>query len=524
MESTLELRHLNPNVFYSEKELTELVGVEELDVMREDPLVQRLFSHEEGFHGATVLNLYLREDLRRRPGEDSRYVSARWLAQDAGLKLKELLSRQHDGEPVCESDVEFIGEDDKTYYDFGVPVENLHLLFPGLFDENPTTLDEPKKDRFGEEERRVLSVSLTNQNPGEFLDEREKFIRATIGSYDLTPERRGFLIDYFNKKVERGRFGSFEAIYRHITTNMDRWSIWPISARSMLSLDNLLVAHDHDSSSFVDFLEVEDNPLDKLIEEEERLETVDALGIILDRLRGPEHDVLRRLVEVASSGLNLDEQSVGESAEQIIERVRQVANLLYVNNRLVIPRKNIFVIENNGQLDIRVGNLDGEVVRRVYEAHGLDMSYWDAGIYAGVGHMTVRDLWKKAGLESVHRRDDGKRGRRPVEPEKLAKIYEAHENGLGCNRAARFAGVSKPTVLKYWHLAGLEVGPSYGGIFGRQTGLKDEQIAEIVDAHESCGGIVAEANRRLPYSHLSIKKYWDEHGLVQPRAHKNKEK
>lgn len=36
------------------------------------------------------------------------------------------------------------------------------------------------------------------------------------------------------------------------------------------------------------------------------------------------------------------------------------------------------------------------------------------------------------------------------------KIYEAHELGMSTNKAAEYAGVSQPTVPRYWNKKGLE--------------------------------------------------------------------
>ena len=51
------------------------------------------------------------------------------------------------------------------------------------------------------------------------------------------------------------------------------------------------------------------------------------------------------------------------------------------------------------------------------------------------------------------------------------------------------------------------------GVRRKTSNLSPEQIAEILAAHPIYGGNVSRATKKLPFSHLSIRKYWVKAGL-----------
>ena len=110
----------------------------------------------------------------------------------------------------------------------------------------------------------------------------------------------------------------------------------------------------------------------------------------------------------------------------------------------------------------------------------------------------------------------------PISDEQKRKIYEAHKMGIGSYRAAKYTGVSHYTVLKYWHLAELEVREKFPSHSAQNPGskLKPEQIAEINAANSIYKGNVSKAAKNLPYSPISIRNYWDEAGLPRMRRGK----
>ena len=102
-----------------------------------------------------------------------------------------------------------------------------------------------------------------------------------------------------------------------------------------------------------------------------------------------------------------------------------------------------------------------------------------------------------------------KRPSQRLTPETIAKIVAAHTTYEGnATKAARAVGVSLASVQKYWPNAGLRVNTA-----AESLGLRQEHIAEILDAHFTYHGNAAEAARHLPYSSDTIRSYWRKNGF-----------
>src|SRR3989344_580286 len=344
------------------------------------------------------------------------------------------------------------------------------------------------------------------------------FVRAIMDGYSFTPERKDKLAKQFTTKVEGKGITDLNEVYAYVTNTLD-WRIVPGRLRYAKSLD-ARVGHDDENGTLQLFFGEEDMSLDRLISTADSITPAEALDHLSRDLDEVEYSVLRKLVEVGSFGKEINPMRLGESVPQIKQRLKQLTRVFYANNRIVVPRKHIKIVEaGNGKLDITVGQTDGDIVAQIYEAYASGRSPWKVGDEVGVSHIYVRGLWRAAGLEAATRREDGIKGRKPIDEEKQAKIFESYFAGMGSSRAAKYAGVSRQTVLDYWHREGLEVGEDYsnrkrpGAI---ANNLKPEQIKEIVESFHRFRGNVSEAARNLPYCHLTIKKYWTTHRLRTP--------
>ena len=338
------------------------------------------------------------------------------------------------------------------------------------------------------------------------------FVRAIMEGYSFTPERKEKLARQFTKKVEIKGIADLNEVYAYVTNTLD-WQSVPGRLRYAKSLD---VAVNRDSEDTLQmFFGEEDMSLDRLLNTSDAITPQEALDHLSGELDEVEYSVLRKLVEVGSFGKEINPLRLGDSVAQIKNRLKQVTRVFYTNNRIVVPRKNIEIVEaGNGKLDITIGNLDGETVAKVYEAHSSGRSPYSVGDEIGVSNNTVRTLWRAAGLESATRKEDGTKGFRSIDEEKQSKIYAAYFAGIGLYQTANKVGVSIETVLRYWRKEGLvdEKRPSPKRGYPTHS-LKPDQVREIINSFERFGGNVSEAARNLPYCHTTIRNYWEAHGL-----------
>ncbi len=400
------------------------------------------------------------------------------------------------------------------------------------------------------------------------------------------------------------------------------------------SLDRIVIKNERGKPIYLrDFIGRKDPSLERLLteqpEEAKSIPLNKALELVKSEIADSDYVFLKELSRGANGNLLLpsDREQILQSIGKIKERAGWVAQAFYDEKEgLVIPGK-IRVLSSN-PLEILIGRLNQETVAKVYEAHGKDMSYsaaaeyagvsphtvktlWDkrglvskhnklegkpmkrvddekrrkifeahrlglsyhkAGEYAGVSHMAVRDYWHKAGLKAHGAREDGGRGRRPIDQEKVDLIVRCHAEGKGSYETARLAGVTPQTVIRYWYKADIKItsgknklsrkeintivrlhnrGESVRSIrratgiskttvqkyvnliddsTGRidslaytvkpnpRSGYKPNQIAEILEAHRLFDGNIAEAARNLPYNYISIREHWIKNGL-RPLRH-----
>mgnify|MGYP001581239266 CR=1 FL=1 len=101
--------------------------------------------------------------------------------------------------------------------------------------------------------------------------------------------------------------------------------------------------------------------------------------------------------------------------------------------------------------------LTQQKINKIYKAHEKGMSTPKAAEYIGVSQRTIVNYWNKKGLE-VHFEVG-----RPISQQQETKVYKAHEKGMSILKAAEYAKVSQPTVIKYWNKKGLEAHFEVGG-------------------------------------------------------------
>lgn len=137
---------------------------------------------------------------------------------------------------------------------------------------------------------------------------------------------------------------------------------------------------------------------------------------------------------------------------------------------------------------------------KILHAHELRLSLRKAELYTGANHKTISDSWKKAGLKPHYNFSH-----LGLPKETIDKILEAHELEMTHIEAAKYSGVSVPSVSKYWRKAGLS--PQSSGVV-----LPQETIERILKAHEKKMSL-RDAAKYSGTNQTTVIKYWRKAGL-----------
>jgi DNA invertase Pin-like site-specific DNA recombinase len=456
-----------------------------------------------------------------------------------------------------------------------------------------------------------------------------EFIRETLKGFDYSELEQERLANELFSEVDRKDITGWEEVYEFVTEKLDRLKLrsqelYATSGRR--GLDVPIESKRGRTYTRGDIIGVKDHSLDKLLgnsePEKESVSLKEAVALVKDKLSPQEAGFLTDLSEHIGHEIyfpgNPDE--IASSLHRIQENTSWIARAFYDEKEgLIIPGK--LRVLRSDPLELRVGRLDQETVAHIYEAHKQDlsyhatakeagvsdttvkrlwamrgltsrhnkfcktervdankrkkifeahekrMSYHKAGEYAGVSYMTIRDYWKKAGLEAHGAREDKGKGRKPLSRNKIDFLLRCHSEGKGSWETARLAGISTTTVIRYWKSEGIPITPAKTKLspeeineivklyndgqsqahISRQTGIstgtvkkytdlinpitgnikkeafeqrpntrcayKPHQVKEILRAHRLYDGNIAEAARNLPYNYISIREHWLKNGL-----------
>ena len=101
---------------------------------------------------------------------------------------------------------------------------------------------------------------------------------------------------------------------------------------------------------------------------------------------------------------------------------------------------------------------------------------------------------------------------RGLPQQQINEIIDAHETyGGNALETSRQIPYSFSAILKYWREAGLEIA-GIGWTPGKPR-LTQQQIDDIIQAHETYQGDLHEASKHLPNLKKTIKNYWEKSGL-----------
>ncbi len=177
--------------------------------------------------------------------------------------------------------------------------------------------------------------------------------------------------------------------------------------------------------------------------------------------------------------------------------------------------------------------VDSKTLQKILDAHELKMTILEASFYAKTSTSTIRIYWNKHGLKSCYGRNsdeiidydtprptvvsfevsESEIEKYSIENEEQIKMLEAHKLDMTIRSAAKYAGTTTYTIMKYWNK--WELNPNNTG-----AKIKEKTLEKILDAHNKDMSIRAAAD----YSNVdtsTVTKYWKMHNL-KPHSKKRK--
>lgn len=130
-----------------------------------------------------------------------------------------------------------------------------------------------------------------------------------------------------------------------------------------------------------------------------------------------------------------------------------------------------------------------------------------------LGHdpITITKYWRQHGFPIRQQRVHS------LAPGKVQEILDSYNECQGnALEAERRTGYCDSTIAKYWRNAGLEVK-------GHSTVITSEEVDTIVSSFDEFQGRHCRAAKALGYDPVTIKKYWEAHGL-EPKGKRGKKK
>ncbi len=370
--------------------------------------------------------------------------------------------------------------------------------------------------------RSFLCTRLFQQSAIELYMPSEQLVVEIVETYDgLSPRLRDRIARIAISRA--GEIGlDYNGVYGLVADLVDAFTT-PFQERYALRLDRQI----GDSKRFFhEFIGTEDADLTRLFEDEvyedkrNLIPAHYAFDILGNHLDERHSRLLLQLLQ--SSGnenpmLNISPQELLIEIPQIKEKLEELSRRYERKGRLTIPKRPVVSIRIHPKLDIRFGNRRYSDPLSFYFQHretyqGLGrtgLKKFDRGLHAALGRSGQLD---RAIPETIHSWNK-------LTEEQIDEIVAAYEvyGGNGWD-ASKHLPYSPPTIRKYWKARGLKPNPR-SPPYSLDNRLTQEQIDEIVAAYKVYGGVSQRAARYLPYSHLTIIKYWRCAGLeIMPRG------
>ncbi|MCU0723115.1 MAG: hypothetical protein MUC63_05810, partial [Planctomycetes bacterium] len=198
-------------------------------------------------------------------------------------------------------------------------------------------------------------------------------------------------------------------------------------------------------------------------------------------------DLLARaeLLPDAESPVTLAE--LEECLPEVAARLENVRRRLHANG-FIPPARRVGRVSFRGPelFELRglyAGKVTDSAAQRILEAHRRGMSLTKAARFAGVARDTVKRWWEASGLRSSRRIHNA------LPPEDVSRILSSYAAHAGnATAAARTCGATLNTVLRYWKSAGLE--PA-----GAARPLTPAEADRVRAAHATFGGNAGAAAR-----------------------------
>lgn len=340
------------------------------------------------------------------------------------------------------------------------------------------------------------------------LQINENLVRYVVDTYDLPEKTRDRLARTALFRLRDNHVASFDEAYAYI----DNLAMGIDELRQRYISRSLDQKVGETERTLHEVIGIEDKGIERLFEDEQNKrrklsgqEVVECLSYCLDR---QDTEVLSRLMEGYNLEFDVSWSYLLENAEQIGERIRQVAHRYEKDGVILIPRKpivqlsfNPFEVEFEKNMGRRLTDEEISVIETAYDKFNGNANA--AARHLGYADGTIRRYWRKLDFEVQEKKR--------FQDEDISRIILAYSKyGGNATVAARELVHGVPTIIKYWRNAGLKINPSSGA-------LQEEKVARIISAHSEFNGIAMRAARKLGHGTDTVLRYWKSAGLdVKP--------
>jgi len=396
--------------------------------------------------------------------------------------------------------------------------------------------------------------------------EKVRSVRDILETYKLSERLKDRLTYIASTTIEEKGLETFDEKYEYIADLIEKFLI-PFGEKVALRLDSKVKIDSR--TEFYNFLGLTDPNIDKLFQdecmengEEERISEgimlKDAMGILEGQLDTLDLKLIHQLSTYKGKRdhrLNISAEEITTSLPSIQSRLDQLVTKYEKDGRLIIPKRPIIQIKFD-PLSIKFrrrfydGNplayfkkhyshlnlkrrdllkLDLPLCHALYKYNQLDEAipekmkpikvyedpleyfkehYGNTEIRRSELAFKERGLYDKLRGEGILGKAIPIKERKKLEKDDMNLIIESYEKyNKSASKAARHLPYSAMTITKYWRREGLEVRKS--GDHGLEVG----EINNVIEAYQTYKGNSEEAAKHLSYSSPTIRKHWRNVGL-----------
>jgi len=331
----------------------------------------------------------------------------------------------------------------------------------------------------------------------------EELIKSILETHNLDSKLQEKIIKQASKAIDKGFLNDFDSIYTYVDYLVEKFNM-PYLEKFALSLDRLITSDS--TKTFHDLFGEEDENLATLFEQpdnsEEGLPIEEAISILGHKIKEQDMALMQQLLDGCRGNfkLNWSPNELRINISQIKERIAKLKDNYGANGDLIIPKRPIVYVQLNKSLIIKFGN-------RRYEGNPLAFFLANRDVYVGMGRTELAKF--DGGLYDSLRREKQLDIAIPeikeasLSEDEVNEIIAAHDTYEGnAKKAAKYLPWSDFTIAKYWKREELQIRKK-----GSQP-LSEDEVNEIVAAYDTCDKDATKASKYLSRARNTIVKYW----------------